>query len=47
MTAVAPAPSPTPIWSVEDALAALRAGRPVLVTDAADREDEGDVILAG
>jgi 3,4-dihydroxy 2-butanone 4-phosphate synthase/GTP cyclohydrolase II len=32
---------------VSDALAALRAGRPVLVTDAADRENEGDVILAG
>ena len=32
--------------TVEDALAALRAGRPVLVTDAADREDEGDVVLA-
>jgi 3,4-dihydroxy 2-butanone 4-phosphate synthase/GTP cyclohydrolase II len=34
-------------WTVEDALAALRAGRPVLVTDAADREDEGDVVMAG
>jgi 3,4-dihydroxy 2-butanone 4-phosphate synthase/GTP cyclohydrolase II len=33
--------------TVEDALAALRAGRPVLVTDDADRENEGDVILAG
>jgi 3,4-dihydroxy 2-butanone 4-phosphate synthase / GTP cyclohydrolase II len=32
--------------SVEDALAALRDGRPVLVTDSADRENEGDVILA-
>ncbi|HET7304375.1 MAG TPA: bifunctional 3,4-dihydroxy-2-butanone-4-phosphate synthase/GTP cyclohydrolase II [Segeticoccus sp.] len=32
--------------SVRDALAALRAGRPVLVTDAEDRENEGDVILA-
>ncbi|MFI7123099.1 3,4-dihydroxy-2-butanone-4-phosphate synthase [Amycolatopsis sp. NPDC049868] len=28
------------------ALAALREGRPVLVTDAADRENEGDVVLA-
>jgi 3,4-dihydroxy 2-butanone 4-phosphate synthase/GTP cyclohydrolase II len=37
----------TPTWTVGDALAALRAGRPVLVTDAADREDEGDVVLAG
>jgi len=32
--------------SVEQALEALRAGRPVLVTDATDREDEGDVVLA-
>nr|WP_166616482.1 3,4-dihydroxy-2-butanone-4-phosphate synthase [Kineococcus vitellinus] len=28
------------------ALQALRAGRPVLVTDAADRENEGDAVLA-
>ena len=39
--------SPSPTWTVEDAFEALRAGRPVLVTDAADREDEGDVVLAG
>jgi 3,4-dihydroxy 2-butanone 4-phosphate synthase/GTP cyclohydrolase II len=32
--------------TVEDALEALRRGRPVLVTDDADREDEGDVVLA-
>jgi len=32
--------------TVEEALAALRAGRPVLVTDDEDRENEGDVILA-
>jgi 3,4-dihydroxy 2-butanone 4-phosphate synthase/GTP cyclohydrolase II len=31
---------------VVEALAALRAGLPVLVMDAADREDEGDVVLA-
>lgn len=31
---------------IEAALAALRAGRPVLVADDADRENEGDVILA-
>jgi 3,4-dihydroxy 2-butanone 4-phosphate synthase/GTP cyclohydrolase II len=31
---------------VEDALAALRAGRPVIVVDDADRENEGDVVLA-
>jgi 3,4-dihydroxy 2-butanone 4-phosphate synthase/GTP cyclohydrolase II len=43
----APTPGAPASWTVEDALAALRAGRPVLVTDAADREDEGDVVLAG
>jgi len=32
--------------SIPDALGALRAGRPVLVTDDEDRENEGDVILA-
>src|SRR3954454_2917837 len=32
--------------SVETALAALRRGRPVLVTDDEDRENEGDAILA-
>ena len=32
--------------TVEEALAALRAGRPVLVTDDEDRENEGDVVLA-
>lgn len=32
--------------AIENAIDALRAGRPVLVTDAADRENEGDVILA-
>ncbi|HET8600645.1 MAG TPA: 3,4-dihydroxy-2-butanone-4-phosphate synthase [Segeticoccus sp.] len=32
--------------AVAAALTALRAGRPVLVTDAEDRENEGDVILA-
>jgi 3,4-dihydroxy 2-butanone 4-phosphate synthase/GTP cyclohydrolase II len=46
-TAPTPMTAPTPPGTVEDALAALRAGRPVLVTDAADREDEGDVVLAG
>jgi 3,4-dihydroxy 2-butanone 4-phosphate synthase/GTP cyclohydrolase II len=33
--------------TVEQALEALREGRPVLVTDSEDRENEGDVILAG
>lgn len=32
--------------TIEEALAALRAGRPVLVLDDADRENEGDVILS-
>ncbi len=32
--------------TIPDALAALRAGRPVLVLDDVDRENEGDVILA-
>jgi 3,4-dihydroxy 2-butanone 4-phosphate synthase/GTP cyclohydrolase II len=32
--------------SIEDALAALRAGRPVIAVDSADRENEADVILA-
>jgi 3,4-dihydroxy 2-butanone 4-phosphate synthase/GTP cyclohydrolase II len=34
------------VAGIPDALAALRAGRPVLVLDDADRENEGDVILA-
>ncbi|QKE84929.1 GTP cyclohydrolase II [Arthrobacter sp. NEB 688] len=38
-----PAPA---LASVEEALDALRAGRPVLVVDDADRENEGDVVLA-
>jgi len=33
--------------TIEEALDALKAGRPVLVTDDEDRENEGDVILAG
>jgi 3,4-dihydroxy 2-butanone 4-phosphate synthase/GTP cyclohydrolase II len=36
----------TGLATVEDALEALRSGRPVLVSDDADRENEGDVILA-
>jgi 3,4-dihydroxy 2-butanone 4-phosphate synthase len=31
---------------IDAALAALRAGRPVIVSDDADREDEADLILA-
>ncbi|WP_240675612.1 3,4-dihydroxy-2-butanone-4-phosphate synthase [Cellulomonas endophytica] len=34
------------LGTVEEALDALRAGRPVLVADSEDRENEGDVILA-
>jgi 3,4-dihydroxy 2-butanone 4-phosphate synthase/GTP cyclohydrolase II len=33
--------------TIEEALAALREGRPVLVTDDEKRENEGDVVLAG
>ncbi len=32
---------------VETAIAQIAAGRPVLVLDAADREDEGDLVMAG
>jgi len=32
--------------TVPDAVEALRAGRPVLVLDDQDRENEGDVVLA-
>ncbi|HWS57362.1 MAG TPA: 3,4-dihydroxy-2-butanone-4-phosphate synthase, partial [Actinotalea sp.] len=35
-----------PLGTVEQALDALRAGRPVLVVDSPDRENEADVILA-
>ena len=37
---------PVRIDTIEDALAALRAGRPVLVVDDPGRENEGDVILS-
>ena len=36
-----------PLGTVEEALDALRAGRPVIVADSPDREDETDVVLAG
>lgn len=35
-----------PLATISDAVRALRAGRPVLVADDADRENEGDVVLA-
>jgi len=34
------------LGTVEEALAALRAGRPVLVADSPDRENEADIVLA-
>ena len=37
---------PGALSTIEEAFDALKAGRPVLVTDDADRENEGDVILA-
>lgn len=36
----------TPLGTIEEAIAALRAGRPVLAVDSPDRENEADVILA-
>lgn len=41
-----PEPDPVPLDTVTAALEALRAGRPVIVVDDADRENEGDVVLA-
>ncbi|HET6665659.1 MAG TPA: 3,4-dihydroxy-2-butanone-4-phosphate synthase, partial [Intrasporangium sp.] len=32
--------------TIEQALEAMRAGRPVLVLDSEDRENEGDLVLA-
>lgn len=40
------ADAPIELGTVEQALAELRAGRPVLVSDSEDRENEADVILA-
>ena len=51
-TSPAGAPQPAPravnprLGTVEDALAELRAGRPVLVADSPDRENEADIVLA-
>jgi 3,4-dihydroxy 2-butanone 4-phosphate synthase/GTP cyclohydrolase II len=36
----------SPFASIEDALAAIRAGRMVIVVDDADRENEGDLTIA-
>jgi 3,4-dihydroxy 2-butanone 4-phosphate synthase/GTP cyclohydrolase II len=41
-----PAPQPAGVADISAALAALRAGRPVLVVDDEHRENEGDVVLA-
>jgi 3,4-dihydroxy 2-butanone 4-phosphate synthase/GTP cyclohydrolase II len=43
---VTPPPN-SPFTSVEDALEDFRAGRMVVVCDAEDRENEGDLVLAG
>ena len=39
-------PSPVPLDSVERAVADIATGRPVVVVDDADRENEGDIIVA-
>lgn len=39
-------PRPRGLGTVEEAFAALRSGRPVLVTDSASRENEVDVVMA-
>ena len=39
-------PSPVPLDSVERAIADIAAGRPVVVVDDANRENEGDIIFA-
>jgi 3,4-dihydroxy-2-butanone 4-phosphate synthase/GTP cyclohydrolase II len=36
----------SPFASIEDAIAALRAGRMIVVVDDGDREDEGDLVMA-
>lgn len=43
---VVPRPAPNGFATIEQALTALLAGRPVLVLDSPDRENEGDVVLA-
>jgi 3,4-dihydroxy 2-butanone 4-phosphate synthase/GTP cyclohydrolase II len=43
---VAPAPEPGPFASVEDGIEEMRRGRMVVVVDAADRENEGDLTIA-
>jgi 3,4-dihydroxy 2-butanone 4-phosphate synthase/GTP cyclohydrolase II len=43
---VAPAPEPGPFATVEEAIEEIRRGRMVVVVDAADRENEGDLTIA-
>jgi 3,4-dihydroxy 2-butanone 4-phosphate synthase / GTP cyclohydrolase II len=45
--AAAPSGSGVRMDSIESAVAALRAGRPIVVVDDEDRENEGDLIFAG
>src|SRR5678815_3975003 len=40
-------PTPAPVFdSIEDVLRDIRAGKMVIVTDDADRENEGDLVMA-
>src|SRR6516162_9789992 len=41
-----PVPGPVPLDSVERAVADIATGRPVVVVDDANRENEGDIIVA-
>jgi 3,4-dihydroxy 2-butanone 4-phosphate synthase/GTP cyclohydrolase II len=43
---VAPAPEPSPFASVEEAIEDIRQGKMVVVVDAVDRENEGDLTIA-
>ena len=38
--------SPNSLNTVEEAIAAIRAGKAVVVVDSEDRENEGDLILS-
>src|SRR5690348_10533137 len=44
--ALSPAVAPVPVDSVERAIAEIKAGRPIIVVDDEDRENEGDLIMA-
>ena len=41
-----PARTPAPFAPVEDAVAAIRAGKMIIVVDDEDRENEGDLTMA-